>query len=376
MSSKNESQSPIISMELDEKVGQILTRISAETFESWYTERQIRRNIEEGQHYFNGPSRIKNPPRHSPSQLVQCHRKLMYRQENAPAEDPSPTGIYWIGSEVETEIAVPFLQEAITGPDTFVRNSIWVDYEVRVDGQALSIKGETDPAIVDQQGNPLMVTELKTKSSVEYVSSPDKHHKAQLHAYLYGLNQDYDYHLSNGLIIYIGREGLNLKAFDVTFDEEFWRETVLDWAKTHTQYRLDEVLPPADAELSWECDFCSYRERCGKGENHVADLGPGGLIPGYAEYPKETVEEYLRAHEDACLTPLLAWEYPDLADQYCVYPWECRTCGSTYEWDAPSGNIRSDNLPDCPNCIANGTGGTLIGPRPSDQDFEAGDYDG
>lgn len=375
MSSESDSHELAISLDIDNKVRQVMNRISADEFRDWYAERQVRQNIENGQHYFNGPSQIKDPERHSPSQLVQCHRKLTYRQENAPSEDPSPTGIYWIGSEVETEIAVPFLR-AVTRGDTYVQNSIWMGFDLQVDGQTLKIKGETDPAIVDREGNPLLVTEIKTTSSVEYKSSPDKHHKAQLHAYLYGLNEKFDYDLESGLIIYIGRKSLDLKAFEITFDEEFWKETVVEWAKSHTKFRSTKTVPPADPNLSWECDFCSYKERCGKGETDVADLGPGGFIPGYGQYPRESVEEYLNAHEGACLTPLLAWEYPDLAEQYCVHPWQCRTCGSEYDWNAPSGNIRSDNLPDCPKCLTNGKGGTLIGPPASEQVFEAGDYNG
>lgn len=43
----------------------LLDRLSGERFQEWYRERQWRKNIENGQPYFNGPGTIPEPERHS-----------------------------------------------------------------------------------------------------------------------------------------------------------------------------------------------------------------------------------------------------------------------------------------------------------------------
>ena len=41
----------------------------------------------------------------------------------------------------------------------------------------------------------------------------------------------------------------------VEFDQEFWEETVCEWAATQSTYRTEETLPPATPEHGWECQL-------------------------------------------------------------------------------------------------------------------------
>lgn len=333
----------------------LLEKLSQEQFRDWYQERQYRENIENGQHYFNKSGGVPAPNRHSPSQLLQCHRKTIYNQLNAPAEQRDPQGIFWIGSRFEEDVALPFLREAIAGADEYVTNSLWVDFTVRTDAGDLHIKGETDPVIVDANCKPLVLTEIKTKESVEEVETPSSHHRAQAHAYMYGLSEKYDRDVTDAFVLYGGRTNLDIQPFHVTFDPVFWRQTVVEWAAQHTSYRLREELPPADPELNWECTFCSYRERCGNGDLEFSDTDPSGLLPGVTAYPKSKVIEYLEAHDGAELTPTLAKQYPDLAAQYPVSEWRCTACGSIFAWDCPDWDGNPSTPPLCLECLNNET---------------------
>lgn len=330
----------------DSDLEELLKRISAESFLEWYREHQWRRNIENGQPYFNGPGTVPVPERHSPSQLLQCHRKLLYRQKNAPAERADPQGIFWFGTRFEEDLLFPFLNRAVTGSQTYVQNSVWIDFTVETAVGELRIKGSTDPVIVDTDAIPILPTEIKTKSSTDNVTEPNPHHRAQVHAYLVGLSEKYDKKLSDAVLVYGGREALGMKTFHVEFDSEFWNDVVLDWATTHTQFRIEEALPPADPEYDWECRFCSYQVRCGKGDTTHQDYGPSGLLPGFERYPREKVIEYLEDNPDEALTPTLARKYPDLVKEYGVTNWYCSKCSSKIDWDKvnPSGN------PLCPRC--------------------------
>lgn len=343
-----------------------LDRLTPTQFESWYREREKRENVRNGQAYFNGPSRIPEPNRYSPSRLLRCPRKTSYQELNAPREQAESTGILWFGTRFEEDVALPFLQDAVTSPETYACNSLWVDFEVETETENLHIKGETDPVIVTADGAPILVTEIKTKSSVEHLSGPDQHHKAQVHAYMYGLTEDYDRQVTDSVIIYGSRETLDLEMFHVEFDPVFWRQTTLDWAESHSTYRLRNDLPPPSPVFDWECNFCAYKNRCGEGDTQFRDMGAAGFLPLFS-YPKPKVVEYLRAHEEAKLTPTLARLYPDLVDQYDAFDWHCVACSAEYPWDEPDWDQDTSEPPMCPECLADGTPAPLKGPEPDEQ---------
>ena len=348
-------------------VDDLVGRLNGTCFANWYRDRLFRENVQEGTPYFNGPRPTPSPERHSPSELLQCHRKIVYRKENAPEEQADPTGIFWIGSQFEEEVALPFLREAVADTGTYACNSLWVDFTVDTDAGDLRIKGETDPVIVDAEGEPLLLTEIKTKQSVESVEVPNQHHRAQAHAYMWGLSEKYDRSVTDAVILYGGRTSLDIRCFHVEFDPEFWTDTVLDWATRHTTYRLDGELPPPNPTFQWECEFCSYRERCGQGETSYEDVGSVGLLPGLIEYPRVKLVEYLDAHPEAKLTPELAGQYPELARSDGAYDWICEACGEECPWDGVDWNGVSSGLPDCPRCAAEGIPASLGGPSPSVQ---------
>jgi CRISPR/Cas system-associated exonuclease Cas4 (RecB family) len=351
----------------DTRVGTLINSINATNFADWYREREFARNIRDGQPYFNGPDRIPTPGRHSPSQLNQCHRKIYYRQLNAPEEQPPPRGIFWTGTRFEEELVMPYLEAAV-GSDEYVRNSMWIDITCVTDAGEIRIKGATDPVIVDPESEPLLLTESKTKSSVESLDEPDAHHKAQVHAYMYGLTQEYDRQVTDAVLLYGSRTSLDIRVFHVPFDPWFWREIVLNWARQHTQYRLDETLPPAAPEFEWECEVCDYSHRCGQAnDTQFRDIGAEGLLPRFGDYPREKVIEYLDGHAGAKLTPRLAHEYPSLVDDHGVYDWVCEVCGKRQAWDDVDWEGPLSEPPDCHVCASDGILASLSGLGPSTQ---------
>lgn len=356
MATDNPAQSDAVFTECEEKcVNEPLEKITAEQFDEWYQNREYRQNIRDGKPYFNGPSSIPPAERHSPSKLLQCHRKVYYRQENAPEEQDDAEGILWTGRRIEEDVILPFLQDVVRTDQTYVQNSMWIDFHVEMEDKDLRIKGVTDPVLVDEESNPLLPTEVKTTSSIEYKNSPDRRHRAQLHAYLAGLSKKHDRSLTEGVLIYVSRETFEMKAFRVEFDAEFWNETVLSWVNAHTEYRLDDELPPAQPEADWECEYCSYRERCGKGDTPYADMGPLGLLQNVNSYPRNKVREYLEAHDGATLTPTLAEKFPDLVDEYGVQSWECPNCLKSFERKDLPGELGPDRRPLCPHCAQSET---------------------
>ncbi|MCD2200802.1 PD-(D/E)XK nuclease family protein [Halobacterium sp. KA-4] len=324
----------------------LLNRLTPTQFTEWHREEQYAQNIENGTPYFNGTGYQPSAERHSPSKLLRCHRRQFYNDYNAPEESADPDGIFWAGSKLEEELLFPFLKQTAAELDSYVRNSIWIDYSTDSHAGPIEIKGSTDPVIVDEDATPVLPTEIKTKRTLKTLNEPNRTHRAQLHAYLLGLSEKFEIDLDVGVLIYVSRQSLDIETFRIDFDAAFWNETVLDWAATHTQYRIDEELPPATPETDWECEYCSYRERCGKGSAPAADYGVRGFVREFAGYPPEKIEEYLENNPEEELTPALAAEYPELAATYAVQHWSCNRCGSSINWK----EVEAADEPLCPCC--------------------------
>ena len=346
-----------------DRVNELLDGVTTAQFKQWYQNRNFRQNIRDGKPYFNGPSAVPSPERHSPSKLLHCHRKIYYRQENAPEEKDDAEGILWTGRRIEEDVVLPFLQDVVGTDQTYVRNSMWIDFIAEMGDREVRIKGVTDPVLVDEESTPLVPTEIKSTSSLEYKDSPNTHHRAQLHAYLAGLSEKTNQKLSKGILIYVSRETLEMKSFHVEFDPEFWHETVLKWATSHTEFRLNDELPPASPEQDWECEYCSYRERCGKGDLPHADLGPRRFLPDFDSYPRNKIETHLAAHDHAKLTPKLAEKYPDFAEEYTVQSWKCPNCSTSFEANDIAADLTKASQPLCPQCAASGELVELQTPR-------------
>lgn len=342
-------------------------RITNRAFNEWYSEQQFQSNILEGKAYFNGPSQPKDPNHHTPSKLLQCHRKTAYARQNAPREGTQPKGLFWFGTEFEEQVIVPFLQ-SITTPDIYVTNSVWIDTRITHDGTTLCVRGATDPAIVTADGDPLLVTEIKTTTSLDHLSAPKPHHRAQLHAYLHALDAEYDHDLTTGLILYGSRETLDIRAFRVDFDPSFW-DDIVAWIAAQTEFEQAGELPPASPERDWECNYCSFKHRCGQADTPYSDIGTDGLLPVFDRYDRQNLQEYLDAHDDrdARLTPTLAHQFPNLAAEYGAYDWSCSRCGESYAWEEVDWGSDTESLPFCPACADVGNLVTLSGPAADTQ---------
>ena len=349
----------------NEAVRKILKSILSGDFHEWYEEKKAKDNLKDGKPYYNEPSSAPDPKRHSPSSLLQCSRKIYYRQLNAPEESEDPHGIFWLGSKFEEKFVLPYLEDIVPN-GVYVGNSYWVDFTVETEEGEIRFRGETDPVIVAEDGRPLVLVEVKTKSSVSNLEAPNRHHRAQVHPYLYGLSQQYSQTVTDAIILYGSRDTFETTAFHVEFDPLFWKDIVLNWAIAHTESRTLKKLPSANPGFEWECEFCSYRQRCGKTDLPHSDIGPTGLLPLYDDYPRQKLIDYLEAHEEAQLTPTLAYSHPDLAERYGVYHWVCASCGDQYDWREVEFKT-VENPPFCEACGEKGRFVELAGPDPSEQ---------
>lgn len=347
-----DSQAAGQSVETDQDFGTaVIDQAIAADFRDWYRERRRRERAREGNFEYNGP---RDPPPadvHFPSSLLACHRKRHYREQNAPAEDPEPLGHFRMGTAVETELVVPFLEDRVAGPEQAVTKGLGFEESIETHSGSLRLRGKTDPVVTTAEGDPLLITEVKTVGDIDDLDGPREQHRAQVHAYLAALSDRLPGRSREALLLYVSKSTLELQPFRVEFDEEFWADRVKPWMEKRTEGR-SESLPPASPEREWECFHCEFRRRCGQADHPAADLGPVGFIPHH-EYPRAAVSAHLEAH-DATLTPTLAAAYPALADGRPVADWVCPVCNQAVAYGALDWAGDPKKRPNCPRCALNG----------------------
>jgi len=343
--------------------------LTGEKFREWRREQQFRENLRDGNPEYNNGGYESSELRHSPHTLLQCRRKQWYRENTAPQETESPDGIFSIGSWIEESIIEPWIAGLAQENGGFVANSLWLSSTICTEVGELTLEGSSDPAIVNSDGIPRAITEVKSKQSLSNLSSPSTHHKAQLHAYLHNAREKYDLaDYPQGYLIYVGRKRLDVQVFSVDFVAEFFEDVVLDWCKRMSYCRIEGMLPAADPEQSWECKLCEYRGRCGNYDGGERDLpwedcSVDGLLPLFS-YPKGSVIDYMRAHPDDQITPTVATEHPGLAEVYEVADWQCSRCNNCFKWDSVQWEGNVDDPPICPDCIDDSYRIDLSGPAP------------
>lgn len=340
-------------------------RITPESFRKWHQKRQHQEDLRRGR-IDPVDTEEESEKTFNPYALGRCHRRSVYEHYKSPKEEKPPHGILAAGTYFEEELVLPYLSEEVAYPREVVRNSIWIEFTVDTHGSTVQYEGLTDPVLVDEAGYPILVTEVKTKETVEGLESPSEHHLPQVHAYQRGLGEKYDIKPPNAVLFYGSRKTFEIRVFEIPFDEQKWEE-IVEWTAMQERYRSHRKLPDATPEFDWECSFCEYQHRCGRADSAYEDVGLEGLLPRYRGYPREAVVKYLRTHEGIKLTPTLAYRYLELADVHGVYNWECWNCSETYGFEAMDWDGDTENTPLCPACLGNDIPVSLSGPCPSDQ---------
>lgn len=413
---------------LAERIERYRADISGRNFEIWHRNHENERNLEEGYGKSrNNPGGSGPDSSHSPSSLMQCHRKIYYRSKNAPREYALPYGTFIIGHFFEEQLVEPWLREHVLDHDEYIGNAGHVSYtEDTGDDTLLTFAGSHDPAITDVQGRTLALTEVKsTGSDPHFLQKVKKHHKAQAHAYMQGLVEEHD--LDDhppAFIIYVQKESLEVFPFFIEFDQDFWENEVVNWAKQNTGYRRADILPEGKPYMgqdddhtksqTFECDYCDYRNRCGaynhRGDKHryddtiansaqgtFHDQGVVGFLP-QKKYPEDAVVGHLAAHDGVKLTPTLAAQHPEFAKNPSgrlrsriqqrneeqalklkfgtvpkadVHDFHCPNCDSTFpfeEFDWWEGDV--DDMPYCDHCQdTKGEYHSLRGPTPDEAGY-------
>jgi CRISPR-associated exonuclease Cas4 len=183
-----------------------------------------------------------------PSELPWCLRKIYYDYTIGKDKDLESKLVMVSGTLMHSFISDVLRFARSEGIDAQSE----VEYEYEKDGVIISGRADNVIILRSENDNYTYVVEIKSKSKLP--DEPRIEHIMQLNFYL-RFNQD-----AKGYLLYITRDGFNMRAFEVNYNEELFKKLV-DRAVILHKHLINNTLP--DAEY-WhgECLKCPYRNIC------------------------------------------------------------------------------------------------------------------
>ncbi|MEM1601677.1 MAG: CRISPR-associated protein Cas4 [Candidatus Bathyarchaeia archaeon] len=180
-----------------------------------------------------------------PSLLPSCLRRqfLIYKRGLTISEEKA--GIFRLGELIHSYLAGVLRQSDLAVKASEAQFII----VILMDGEFIRISGRADMLI--ELNNEIYVVEVKSIKRLP--QEPLKHHVMQLQAYLAAFG-------AKGLLVYLEKNALQHKIFQVDFNNEEFRRLV-DRAKRLHEALVKDAEPGGDAE-TWECLFCEFKNEC------------------------------------------------------------------------------------------------------------------
>ncbi len=132
-----------------------------------------------------------------------------------------------------------------------------VPFEFRVNDE-VRIRGRIDGLSVDH------VLELKTTAYLP--KKPREHHIAQVSLYMRATGR------SRAYLLYVSRNDLSRRVFEVPFDEAAFNRAILSALKIHEALK-GGVPPDPEPVASWECRDCPFKNLCPRGQELLKKAG-------------------------------------------------------------------------------------------------------
>jgi len=170
--------------------------------------------------------------------LTQCLRKSYFtKKENAICDNPNVQLIIGI---LLHDIVLKELEEVLDG-----KSEVLTVHVIPYNGEFIKLYGMCD-FLADNY-----ILELKT--CFKTPEKPFDNHIEQVNAYLHMFDRE------NGYIVYLSRNSLDIRIFEVEKDEVLWNNTINRAVLLHEALKRDE---PPEPEPSHLCEYCPYKHKC------------------------------------------------------------------------------------------------------------------
>lgn len=200
--------------------------------------------------------RQKEIGRYYPSEVGSCIRKVWYSYKYPKEISSEKRKIYEAGNIMHDFVAEVLRSEK--NPEIKLLQS---EMPVKTEFKDFTISGRVDDVILVETEGKKYLIEIKSSSSLMYIKMPQAHNVVQLQYYMYATG------IHNGIMLYIEKNTLKTKAFEVKYDEKIVDNIIKKLEKLHQSLKNNSI-PEAEAKKSqdmrWMCNYCEYQEECSK----------------------------------------------------------------------------------------------------------------
>ncbi len=189
-----------------------------------------------------------------PSEVGGCLRKTWFKYKKPKKTSPDSLRRFEVGNMIHE-----FINEVLESNNNENIELLENEFSCRLKRKDYTISGRIDNILMIKPEEEPCLMEVKSTKSLENCKEPSESHLIQLMFYMHSTE------IHNGILLYLQKDNLQAKAFEVDYDEEKAQEILNRFDKLHKCLKEDEVPEPEakqDSESEWKCRYCEYREEC------------------------------------------------------------------------------------------------------------------
>jgi len=196
--------------------------------------------------------------RYYPSEVGSCMRKLWYSYKYPQEIDSDLRKIFEAGNIIHG-----FVVEVLKSEKNKDVKLLESEIPFKIETGDFTISGRVDDLVFVNLSGKNVLIEVKSTKDVSFVKKPQTSHVTQLMFYMEATG------VHNGIILYVDKNNLKSKVFEVEFDHQKAAEIFDRFKSLHEHLKEDRVPTPEAkraVDMEWMCRFCEYREKCEKNE--------------------------------------------------------------------------------------------------------------
>lgn len=212
--------------------------------------------------YLEREERQKEIGRYYPSEIGSCLRKVWFSYKQPKGTEADLIRVFEAGN-----ILHDFVVRVLKSEKNPEVDLLQTEVPFRMNVEDFIISGRIDDLLLVKQNSEKMLVEVKSTKSLHYIDKPLPHNLLQLQLYMYATG------VHKGALLYIEKNTLHSKSFNVDYDEKVALDLIERFKKLHSYFKEDEVPAPEakrNREMNWMCTYCEYRTECdalGNGED-------------------------------------------------------------------------------------------------------------
>jgi hypothetical protein len=198
--------------------------------------------------------RPKSVGRYYPSEVGGCIRKTFFSYKMPKPVKTELIRIFEAGNMLHD-----FVSEVIRSEKNKDVALLKSEMPVKIEGKNFLISGRIDNLMLLKINKNKVLVEVKSTKFLPKQANPG--HEMQLQLYMYACK------IHRGLILYIKRDNLQVKSFDIEYGKKKVEEIIERFERLHgylTKNKVPEPEAKLDREKEWMCRYCDYEEECRK----------------------------------------------------------------------------------------------------------------